>query len=104
MIRNEVPFTWRLAFSVTFALFWRWLVIAAVPGILLRGFLAASPLGPLLQLLLSFFALWLAIKWLLGSGRLASMKLMFMEQAHYQELVSNIAVERDAPQVARPSP
>ncbi|MDO8970743.1 MAG: hypothetical protein Q7U74_08650 [Saprospiraceae bacterium] len=105
MIKNEVPFTWGLALSVAVGLFWRWLLIGALPGMFLREVFAASPWGGfILQLALSFVGLWAAVKWLLGSGRLASMKLMFMEQAHYQELASNIAVERDAPQAARPSP
>ena len=103
MIKNEVPFTWNLALSVAIGLFWRWLLIGALPGVFLREVFAASLWsGFILQLVLSFVGLWAAVKWLLGSGRLASMKLMFMEQAHYQELASKIAIERGAPQAAHP--
>lgn len=97
MIKNEVPFTWGLALSIAIGLFWRWLLLGALPGMLLREVFATSPWGGLfLQLTLSFVGLWVAAKWLFGSGRLASMKLMVMEQAHYQELASKIAVDRDA--------
>jgi len=87
VIPNEIRFDWGMAFSVGFALFWRWLLIGAVPGIALRQFTAQAPLVAFaIQLALSFVGLCLAVKWLFGSGRLGSMKVVFIEQAHYQTL------------------
>ncbi len=87
MLPNEIRFDWGMAFSVGFALFWRWLLIGAVPGIALRQFTAQAPLAAFaIQIALSFVGLCLAAKWVFGAGRLGSLKILFMEQIHYQDM------------------
>jgi hypothetical protein len=92
MTEYEIPFSWRLAFALAIGLFWRWLLIGMAPGMFLRELFVSAPwFAFVLQIAISFAGLWLAVKWLLGSGRVASMKVMFMEQVHYQQLASNFS-------------
>lgn len=95
VLKNEIAFGWQLAASIAGGIFWRWLIVGAIPGMLLGGVLNSSQvdapfLGLLVQVVVSFIGLWVAVRWLFGSGRLGSMKLVLMEQAHYQKLGSNI--------------
>jgi hypothetical protein len=94
MLENEISFDWGLAASVARELFWRWLILGGVPGIIFGGMLSArSPwAGLLVQLVFSFFGLWVSVRWLFGTGKFGSMKLLFMEQADYEKLTSKVAV------------
>jgi hypothetical protein len=83
MLEKEISFGWGLAASITWELFWRWLILGAVPGIIFGGLLSSqSPWGGLLvQLVFSFLGLWISVRWLFGTGKFGSIKLLFMEQA-----------------------
>ncbi len=96
MLKDEIQFNWGLAFSLSSGLFWRWFLIGAMPGMYLADFFHSSWGGIVLQAGLSFVGLCVAVKWLIGSHRLGSLKLIFMEQAHYQQLTSNPSFKRDA--------
>jgi hypothetical protein len=93
MLENEISFGWGLAASVAREIFWRWFILGIGPGIILGGILSSqigSPwAGLLVQLVISFLGLWISVRWLFGTGRFGSMKLLFMEQADYQKLTSN---------------
>ena len=96
MLKDEIQFSWGLAFSLSFALFWRWLLIGALPLMYLANFFHSSWGGFTFQIGFSFLGLAVAVKWLIGSHRLGSLKIIFIEQAHYQQLFSNPSIKRDA--------
>lgn len=76
MTNNEMAFGWELALSVTLGLFWRWVLLGALPGLFLREIVAISPwAGLVLQIAISFIGLWISVKWLFGSGRIGAAKL-----------------------------
>lgn len=90
MLKNEIPFSFGMVLSLSWALFWRWLIIGAIPGIVLGQLVITNLwLALVAQIALSFIGLALAVNWVLGSGGYASLKMVFMEQAHYQELVAS---------------
>lgn len=107
-MKYEISFNWGLAFALAWGICWRGALVGFIPGYLLSRFLATSSgsvdilIGAFFQIALMYLGMVITIKWLFGSGRLGSLKLLFMEQAHYQELASNPALQRDAPQAARP--
>jgi len=52
----------------------------------------AAPLaGFAFQLLISFLGLWIAVKWLFGSGRLGKTKLVLIDQAQYEALSAKLS-------------
>ena len=92
---NELNFSWGLAFSMAWALFWRWLLVGALPSLVLSEVMTAtglieSWLFVLYQLPLSFLGLVAAVYWLFHGGRFSSLRLLLMEQAHYQGLISQV--------------
>lgn len=104
----EVPFRWGLVIAVGWGLFWRAAVIN-VPFVLIFRWLVApeSPLAVLgiaaVQIAIGFAALAIAVKWLFGSGRLGSLKLVFMEQAYYQDLATRSAFHGSESEPRTPS-
>lgn len=90
MLKNEVSFDFGMVLSLAWAMFWRWLIIGAIPGVILGQIMIANPwLALLVQLSLSFIGLALSANWVFGSGSFSSFKIIIMEQAHYQELVAS---------------
>ncbi|WLD58665.1 hypothetical protein NFC81_02440 [Salinispirillum sp. LH 10-3-1] len=99
MIKNEISFDFSMVLALGWALFWRWLIIGAIPGVILGQLMITNPwLALFIQLSLSFIGLALAVNWVLGSGSFSSLKIIIMEQAHYQELATNsdVAVSADS--------
>ena len=85
-----------LALSIGWALFWRWFLVGTVPlafFFMITGDpqLAESPMLAVLQPLLSFLAFFIAVFWLFSNGRFGSLRVILMEQAHYQRLSSEVA-------------
>lgn len=92
MLPNELRMTWPIALTATLGLFWRWLLIGALPGIAVQQVIHAAPLaGFAFQLLISFLGLWIAVKWLFGSGRLGKTKLVLIDQAQYEALSAKLS-------------
>ena len=104
MIPNQVRLSWKLSFSIAWALFWRSLVIGFIPAALLQHFTKTAGvfLGLLLsmgQIVLSLFVMAIAIWWLFEKDkRLGSLRVFLMEQAHYQQLASNLVQGDASPQ------
>lgn len=87
MLPNEVRMDWGLACRIGLGLFWRWLLIGALPGIAVQHLVRSAPMsGFALQLLISLVGLCLAAKWLFTTGRLGRLRIVFMDQAHYRDL------------------
>ncbi|MDI3326894.1 hypothetical protein QKW35_21165 [Pontibacterium granulatum] len=89
-MKNEIPFNWSMAATFTWAIFWRWIVAGIIPGIIFAMVVQVLELqGVALELFQLFVmpivGLFLSVRWLLGGGRFGSIKIIFMEQAHYQE-------------------
>lgn len=79
-----------MALTFTWALFWRWIVAAIIPSFIFGIAVQALELQGIVlfvfqMFILPMFGLFLSVKWLLGSGRFGSIKIIFMEQAHYQK-------------------
>lgn len=73
MLPHEIRFDWPLAFRIGLGLFWRWLLVGALPGILVQQLIRSAPLaGFALQLLISFVGLCIAAKWLFGGDKVDS--------------------------------
>jgi len=90
MVKNEIVFNWSMVLTFTWAIFWRWVIVGIIPVILFSIFIQTVELQGLTILLLQMFllpllGLFISVKWLLSSGRFGSIKIIFMEQAHYQE-------------------
>lgn len=89
-MKNEIPFNWSMAATFTWAIFWRWIIAGIILGVI---FIVAAQALELKGIALSLFqwlilpmvGLFMSVKWLLGSGRFGSIKIIFMEQAHYQK-------------------
>lgn len=101
MLKNEVPFTWRLAVAMAWGICWRAAVIGFIPAyffskLSLSNEPAVALSAALGQVLIALIGTAIAVKWLFGSARLGSLKILFMEHAHYQELASNHTVNPDA--------
>ena len=93
---NERTLSVSLAFSIGWALFWRWFLVGALPGAVIANIMTVTGLMetwlfPLFQLPLSFLGLAIAVYWLFHGGRFSSLRVVLMEQAHYQELTDHVA-------------
>lgn len=99
-MKYEVEFSGRMALSIVFGLYWRLWVIGMATFLVLKVTGPIFPEGPLaamvVQMLYFLIALSIAIWWLFGSGRLGSMRIMFMEQAHYQQLKTELESRRES--------
>lgn len=89
-MKNEIAFNWSMALTFTWSIFWRWVIVGIIPGNIFGVVVQTIELQGLVILLLQMLVLpllglFLSVKWLLGSGRFGSMKIIFIEQAHYQE-------------------
>ncbi|MEA1988334.1 MAG: hypothetical protein U9N57_03865 [Pseudomonadota bacterium] len=89
-MKNEIVFNWSMALTLTWAIFWRWVIVGIIPVIVFSVFIQTVEIKGLIILLLQMFllpllGLFISVKWLLSSGRFGSIKIIFMEQAHYQE-------------------
>ena len=108
MLKNEVPFTWGLTVAMAWGICWRAALIGFVPAYFLSklslsnvpAVVLSAALG---QVFVALVGTAIAVKWLFGSGRLGRLKILFMEQAHYQELASNPALNTDAVRSQRAS-
>lgn len=85
MTTNAIVLNWELALSIAFGLFWRWVLVGALPGVFLREVITISPwAGLALQIAISFVGLWISVKWFLGSGRIGTAKLTLTREPSAQ--------------------
>lgn len=90
---QEKPITWGLAFSTTWAIFWRAIFVGIVPAIawnLLarQGSELVQTAAPFIEIGMWFVILVIAVYMVLKRG-FGSLKLIFIEQADYQQITSN---------------
>lgn len=94
-LQNEYDLDWPMTMSLAWAYLWRLVIIGLPVGIIVQILQALDPglsmqiLALLFQLAGLFVVAVLATRWLFGSGHFGSIRIILMEEAHYQELVSN---------------
>lgn len=91
-MESKINFNLKMATKVAFSLIWRVVVISIIPNILLGGWEKTTfssevlLLISLLELFISILSVVMACYWLFHSGRLGSVKIIFMESANYEKI------------------
>ena len=98
---KEIKFGFGLALSVGWGLFWRVALLRSIFSYTFDYFLGTTPFGSsLMAVLVHVIAIILififSAYWLFSAERIGSMKIIFMEQADYQNIISNNRLQGDA--------
>lgn len=98
---KEIDLSWAKTIALTWAFFWRMLVIS-IPVSIFIGYLQRSGenmrvYAALFQIVSSLIALVLVFRWLFRNGSFGSIRLILMEQSDFQELVERLENSREKP-------
>ena len=85
MLPNEIQISPKQSLIFSWALVWRAMVIALPASFI--GNIHPILRDPLFAFVTTPLVFWLAAHWLMREGRIGSQRIVFMEQAHYQDLV-----------------